>query len=108
MSRFPNSDTGFYGRAQLVALANVGLERDDATTKILHNVRRFIEVFRRGERIKVGLDLLANVDRDNVSSFLRHADRVCAALAPCRTSDERDLAVETVAHRTSIHPDSVG
>jgi hypothetical protein len=54
---------GLHGGAKLITLADIGLERDDATTKTLYSVRRLVEVVRRRQRIRDGLDVIADVAR---------------------------------------------
>ena len=73
-------------------VADVGLRGDDPAVQGLDLLGRLREV--GGGRHGVGdaVDLLADVDGDDVGAFLGEPDRVAAALAACRTSDESDLA----------------
>lgn len=64
------------GCAQLIAFAHVGLDRQDAAATVLDQLGRLVQILRGRQRIRVRLDVFANVDRDDVGTFLRHPDGV--------------------------------
>src|SRR6202020_3613855 len=57
-----------------------------------------LHVLRRGQRVRIRLDLLHQVDGDDVRALLGQPDGVAAALAAGGTGDERDFAFKTAGH----------
>ena len=55
------------------------------------NCGGLLEVFRRGHRVADGVEVLAQVDRDDVGAFLGEPDRVAAALSARGAGDECDF-----------------
>nr|WP_281174621.1 metalloregulator ArsR/SmtB family transcription factor [Cryptosporangium arvum] len=75
-------------------VTHVGRPRDDAPVERFDQPDRFGQVVGPSHRIPHRADLAAEIDRDDVRALLGEPDRVTAALPPCGTGDERDLAVE--------------
>ena len=92
------ADTLFEDRLQLVPVANIGLAGDDPAAVVLDRLRRLFQILRRGQRVQVGLDLLADVDGDDVGALLGEADGMAAALSACRSGDERNFPFEPTCH----------
>ena len=96
-------DTGLERVAQLVALADVGDPGDDAAAEFLDRPLDVGEVIGGGKRVRVGVDVAADVDDDDVGAFLGHGERVRASLTASPTRDERDLALEPSSHVSSAN-----
>ena len=60
------------------------------------------EVLRGGQRVRVRLDLLADVDGDDVGALLGQPDGVAAALTARGAGDEGDLSFKTARHGVSF------
>ena len=96
-------DAGLQRVAQLVALADVGDPGDDAAAEFLDRPLDVGEVIGCGKRVRVGVDVAADVDDDDVGAFLGHGERVRASLTASPTRDERDLALEPSSHVSSAN-----
>ena len=97
MSRPPScGDAVFECLLQLRGIAYVGLGGDDAPAGLLDEGGRLLEVLRRGHRVADGVDVLAQVHRDDVGAFFGQPDRVAAALPARCPGDEGDLPLQRV------------
>jgi hypothetical protein len=74
------------------------LLRDDAAPRFFDQVDGLVEVLACGHRIGDGVDLIAQIERDDVRTLLGEPNRVRAALAPRGASDECNLAFELQCH----------
>ncbi len=92
-------DAAVHRRFQRVVIADVDLGGHDAAVQALDEVGRLGQVIGRRRRdLAAATDRRADVDRDDVGTFLRQAHRVAAALAASRPGDERDLALNSSTH----------
>ena len=87
---------------ELFTVADVGLLRDDPPVLGFDEACGFFQVLGGGEGVGVGLDLFAQIDRDDVGALLRHAQGVATALPSRSAGDERDLSFETTGHGDSF------
>src|SRR3954468_18559662 len=94
-------DAAVYGGRQGLEVTHVDFGRDDAPIQVLHHVRGFGEVLRRGRGRGRVVEAAADVDRDDVGALFGKPDRMAAALAPGGTGDERDLVLDPSGHGTS-------
>jgi hypothetical protein len=86
-------------RLELIAVAHVGLAAHDPPAELLDHGHGLRQVFLGGQRVRVRLDLLADVDRDDVGALFRKPHGVAASLPACRSGDQRDLARHPSGHR---------
>src|ERR1700760_1338322 len=80
------------GRGKCRAIPDVGDRGDDALAFLLDQTGGFVEVFRSGKRILVGLDVFAQVDRDDVGTLGGEHSRVRTSLAAGGATDDRHFA----------------
>ena len=93
-------DAGVHGFLEGVVVTDVDLGGVDPTVVSLHQVRGLGQILRRGGGDQIhGVDLLADVDRDDVGTLLGQSHRVRTALTARRAGDERDLAFDSTRHR---------
>src|ERR1700729_858554 len=92
------ADTLLQHGLELVPVPDIGLPGDDAAAEVLDRLRRFLQVLRGGQGVQVGLDLLADVDGDDVGTFLGQPDGMAPALAACRSGDECNFPFEPTCH----------
>ncbi len=78
--------------AHLRGVADVGLDRHDATAFLLDQTSRLVEIFLAGHRVADGREVLAPIDSDDVGALGCELDCMAAALTPRRAGDECDLA----------------
>jgi hypothetical protein len=81
-----------------VALADVGDPRHHPAADSLDRPLGLSQVVGGGQRVRVGRDVAADVDGDDVGALPRHRDRVCPTLPARRAGDESDLAVQLSGH----------
>src|SRR5271168_352677 len=79
-------------RRQCRAVANIGDLGENALTLLLDQTSGFVEVFRAGQRVLVGFDVFAQIDRDDVGALGGEHPRVRAPLSARGSTDYRDLA----------------
>src|SRR5262249_47345282 len=87
---------------QLGALTHVRLTGDDPPPGLLDQTFGLGQVLRAGHWVRVRFDRLADVDGDDVGTFLGLPQRMRTALATARTGDERDLALQPTCHGTPL------
>ncbi len=87
--------------AEFVALPHVGDLGHHAAADLLDRAFGLRQVVRSRQRIWIGWDVAADIDRDDVGTFLGHLDRMRATLSTGRTGDESDLALEFPSHSSS-------
>src|SRR5690625_896982 len=90
----PSSTAAFEGRE----VADVGFGGDDSSVEGLDLVDRFGQVLLRGPVVGCGVDVLADVDRDDVGAFLGEAYRVAAALASGGAGNECNFSLNSSCH----------
>lgn len=90
--------------AQFVALADIGDPRHYPATESFDRPLGFGQIIRRRKRVRIRLDLAADVDGNDVGAFVCHRDRMSATLTTSRTGDERNFAVKPSGLRTSANP----
>jgi hypothetical protein len=79
-------------RLQPRGVADVGLRNHYSLTGFLDQPRGLVEILPGGHRVADGVDVAADVDRDDVGALLGQPDGVTPALATARSRDECDLA----------------
>ena len=94
-------DAGLERVAQLMTLADVGDLGEHATAEFLDRPLDVGEIVGGGERVRVRVDVPADVDDDDVGTLFGHRERVRAALTARSTRDESDLALEPSRHVSS-------
>ena len=77
-----------------VCVAHVGLTGNDASALLLDEPDGLIEVLGAGVGIVDGVDVAADVQRDDVGAVGGKSGRMCATLASGRSGDEGDFAVQ--------------
>src|SRR5437588_8222214 len=93
-------DAGVHRGLERVVVTDIDLGGVDAAVVSLDQVGGFSQILRRGGGDQIhGVDLLADVHRDDVGAFLRQPHRVRTALTTGRTGDERNLAFDSTRHR---------
>ena len=80
---------------------DVGDRGDDALTLLLDETSGFVEVFRPGQWVLVGLDVLAEIHGDDVGALGGEHARVRTSLTTRGSTDYRDLACHP-AHTRSL------
>ena len=99
MSRWPNSATPRSIAADSAARSRTSaISVYDALPFLLDQPGGLVEVLGPGQRVLVGLDVLADVDGDDVGALGGEQLRVRPALTPRGSADQRDLARHP-AHR---------
>ena len=83
---------------QRAAVADVGHLGDDPPVELLHQAGGLGQVGLGRHRVRDGLDLRAQVNRDDVRALLRQPYRVAAALAARGAGDQRYLALHASRH----------
>jgi hypothetical protein len=92
-------DAAGHSGPQRGSVTDVGLDGNDAPTQSLDLRDGPDEVGRRRQRVGDRVDLAADIHRDHAGAVLGQAHRVATALSPCRSCDQRDLAVEPSRHK---------
>ena len=90
-------------RAAAPASRTSALRGDDPLAGLLDQPGGLLEVLRRGHRVADGLEVLAEVDRDDVGALFGQPDRMTAALSAGGAGDECDLAFNA-SHCRSLRP----
>ena len=94
-------DAGLERVAQLVSLADVGDPGEHAAAEFLDRPLDLGQVVGRCQRVRVGVDVPADVDDDDVGALPGHRERVRTSLTTGPTCDESDLALEPSSHLSS-------
>ena len=95
MSRRPNSASpSATDLLDGIGVADVGLAGDDTSAFLLDELGGLVEVLGARVGIVDGVDVAADVERDDVRPVRREPDRMRAALASRRSGDEGDFAVQ--------------
>ena len=81
-------------RLQGGPIAHVGLPCHDSPVELLDLLRRLGQVLGPGQRVGVGLDVAADVDRDDVGPLLGQAEGMAPSLTPGCSGDESDLSLD--------------
>ena len=86
------------GRRQGSAVADVGDNREGVAAFLLDQACGLVQILGPGQRIVVGGDVLAQVDRDDVGALGGQQSRVRPALPARRTGDDGDFALNSARH----------
>ena len=87
--------------SQLLAVAHVGLDRYAAPARLLDDRLVSMRSSQLAMGIRVGLDVLAYVDSDDVRALSGLKRRVSSSLTAAGARDERDLALHASRQRSS-------
>ena len=98
-SRWPNSrHTLLQTACSESPVADVRLPGDNPAVQVLDRFGGLLQILRRGERVQVGLDLLADIDGDDVGALFGEADGMAPTLAAPRPGDECNLPFQPTCH----------
>jgi hypothetical protein len=86
---------------QLGAVPGVARAGHDPPVQVLDELGRLRQVVGGRHRVRHAADLVADVDGDDVAPLLGQAQGVAASLSPCRSGDQRDLAVHP-SHNSAL------
>ncbi len=81
--------------SQLGTIANVGLSNNDSPSLVLDEASGRVQVSLGRERARIGGDIAADIERDDVGTRGGHVQRMAAALSAGRTGDHRDFALKS-------------
>ena len=77
-----------------VGVAHVGLTGDDASALLLDELDGLVKILGTGIGVVDGIDVTADVERNDVRAVRRESHRMRATLASSRSGDEGDFAVQ--------------
>ncbi len=94
-------DTLRHGALESGTVADVSLDRDDPAVEFFDQNDSFLQVLFGAHRVVGTRDLIADVDRNDISASLGEPQSVAATLSARRSGDQRDLAFYS-SHRSLL------
>jgi hypothetical protein len=85
-------------RGDGVEVARIGAPGEDPPVELLDQPDGLVEILRGGGGRALGRHRAGGVEGDDVRALLGEPHGVHAALAACRSGDERDLALQSTGH----------
>ena len=88
---------------QFCPVADIHLRGDGPPARLLHLQPGLLEVPRSGQRVTVGLDVVADVEEDDVGPLFGQLDGVAAALTARRTGYQNDFVLYSSHVQRAFH-----